>query len=324
MINVALASNGAVATASSTTPEAEGSYPVSSINNGDHKGLNWGSGGGWRDGTDSAYPDWVQIDFNGSKSISEIDVFTVQDNYANPSEPTETQTFGVYGITDFEVQYWNGSTWATVTGGSIAGNNRVWKKLTFTELTTDKIRVVVSNALYGRSRLVEVEAYGLAAQAAPRVNVAAAANGATASASSIQGAGFAASAAINGDRQGLGWEQGGGWADATADAYPDWLQIDFNGNKTLTEIDVFTIQDNYASPAAPTQSMTFSLYGATDYQVQYWSGSAWADVPGGNITGNNRVWKQLTFSPVMTGKIRVLVNNALYHNSRIVEVEAYQ
>ena len=47
-------------------------------------------------------------------------------------------------------------------------------------------------------------------------------------------------------------------------------------------------------------------------------------VPGGSVTGNNKVWRQFTFSPITTSKIRVMVNagadNAF---SRVVEVEAW-
>jgi hypothetical protein len=68
-------------------------------------------------------PQWLQVDFNGSKTISEIDVFSCQDNYANPSPPTEAMTFSSYGLTAFDVQYWNGSSWVTVPGGSVTGNN---------------------------------------------------------------------------------------------------------------------------------------------------------------------------------------------------------
>src|SRR5207237_5837882 len=98
--NVALASNGAVATASSTY---NSSYPASAVNNGDRKGLNLGNGGTWNDATPGVYPDWVQIDFNGAKTINEIDVFTIQDNYGNPVEPTDAMTFALYGILAFDV-----------------------------------------------------------------------------------------------------------------------------------------------------------------------------------------------------------------------------
>jgi hypothetical protein len=154
--NVALASLGSVATASSTL---SGSYPVTAINDGDRKGIGWANGGGWNDGTSGSYPDWVQIDFSGNKTIGEIDVFTLQDNNTNPSDPTPGMTFTLYGITAFDVQYWNGSSWVTVPNGSVTGNNLVWRQFTFTPVTTGKIRVVVNNSLASYSRIVEVEAW---------------------------------------------------------------------------------------------------------------------------------------------------------------------
>ncbi len=105
-INVALASNGSVATASSTYSS---SFPVSAIINNIRTGANWGVSGGWNDNTQNAWPDWVQINFNGSKTIDHVVVYTVQDNYANPVEPTDTTTFTLYGITAFTVQGWNGT-----------------------------------------------------------------------------------------------------------------------------------------------------------------------------------------------------------------------
>ncbi len=156
------------------------------------------------------------------------------------------------------------------------------------------------------------------------LNVAAASNGASASASSTLSAGFPASSTIDGDRAGIGWGAGtGGWADATPNSFPDWLEVDFAGTSNVSEIDVFTVQDNYASPSAPTPDMTFTQYGITDFQVQYWTGSAWQTVPGGSVTNNNLVWKQFTFGTVSTQKIRVNVTNALYSYSRITEIEAY-
>ena len=74
-VNVALASNGSTVTASSTYSS---SFPASSVIDGDRKGLNWGGGGGWNDGTNGVWPDWLEIDFPSSQTISEIDVFTLQ------------------------------------------------------------------------------------------------------------------------------------------------------------------------------------------------------------------------------------------------------
>jgi RHS repeat-associated protein len=83
----------------------------------------------------------------------------VQDNYANPSEPTAAMTFSQYGLTGYEVQYWDGSAWATVPGGSITNNDKVWRKFTFTPLTTTKIRVLTNASVDGYSRITEVEAW---------------------------------------------------------------------------------------------------------------------------------------------------------------------
>lgn len=155
------------------------------------------------------------------------------------------------------------------------------------------------------------------------INVALATNGATVKASSTYNSSYPASAAINGDRKGLNWGNGGGWNDATMDAYPDWLEVDFNGSQTINEIDVFTLQDNYASPIEPTDTLTFSQYGITDFQVQYDSGGGWVTVPGGSVTSNNLVKRKFTFTSITTSRIRVLVNNSLAHWSRITEIEAY-
>jgi hypothetical protein len=326
--NVALAANGATATASSTLDA--GRTPLAAIN-GDRKGLHWGSdpatGSGWHDSTINTLPDWVQIDFGGVKTIDEVDVFTIQDDYPNPTEPVEAMEFTQYGITAFEVQYWTGSAWATVPGGAVTGNNKVWRKFVFSPLATDKIRVLVNGSLAGYSRVIEVEAYQAAVQEAPGTNVALAANGATATASSTFDAGRAPLAAINGDRKGLHWgsdpSTGSGWHDSTINTFPDWLQVDFGGSKTINEINVFTIQDDYPNPVEPTDSMTFTQYGVTAFDVQYWDGSQWVTVPGGAVTGNSLVRRSFTFPAVTTSKIRVLVNGSLAGYTRIIEVEAY-
>jgi hypothetical protein len=65
----------------------------------------------------------------------------------------------LYGITDFEVQYWNGSSWTTVQNGNVANNNKVLTKIVFPALTTNRIRVVINSGQSGYSRLVEVEAW---------------------------------------------------------------------------------------------------------------------------------------------------------------------
>jgi RHS repeat-associated protein len=223
------------------------------------------------------------------------------------------------------VQYWNGTSWVTVTGGSISGNNKVWKKLNFTAITTSKIRVTVNSALNSRSRIVELEAWGTAAATAA-LNVASASNGGTATAQNYTQDGvfpnmhFQPAYANDGTRyiHGPGGDQF--WRDEHG--LSSWLQIDFNGSKAITEVDVYTI-DGSMTQSDPTATQTFTSLGASAYEVQYWTGSAWAAVPGGTVSGNNLVWTKLTFASITTTKIRVVVSAASDNVARIAELEAW-
>jgi hypothetical protein len=195
-------------------------------------------------------------------------------------------------------------TWTTSASGSHA----------LTAVAVDNLDLATTSAAV----TVTVNAAG------GRTNVASAANGATAIGSSTNSWGYAASGAIDGDRTGQPWGEGGGWNDATANAWPDWLEVDFAGAKTIDEVDVFSVQDNVYAPVEPTTTMTFTRYGLTDFIVQYWNGTQWLAVPGGTVSGNTLVWRQITFGAVTTTKIRVLIASALDTWSRVTEVEAYK
>ncbi len=157
-IDVALAANGGVASASSTYVYPGYSFPVSAVNNGDRTGLNWGQGGGWNSATANAFPDWVQITFNGQKTIDQVIVYTLQDNYANPVDPPANMTFTLYGVTGFQVQGWSGSAWVNL-GAAVSGNNLVKRPVNFAAFTTNMIRVNISAALDSYARDVEIEAW---------------------------------------------------------------------------------------------------------------------------------------------------------------------
>jgi hypothetical protein len=140
-----------------------------------------------------------------------------------------------------------------------------------------------------------------------RTNVALAANGGIAIASTTSSAAFSANIVINGDREGLWWGNGGGCQDGADGSWPDWPEIQFAGMRTIEEVDVFTLQDNYASPGTPTLSKTFTKYDLQDFVVEYWTGSAWEPVPGGVVVNNTRERRQFNVAPVTQSRIRVLV-----------------
>jgi hypothetical protein len=149
----------AFAGAAAAYPSAfSAAFPVSAVNNNERAGVNWGNGGGWNDATGNAYPDWVQINFSGSKTVDRVVLYTLQDNYTTPVEPTDSMTFSLYGITAFTVQGRQGSKWITL--ASVSGNNLVKRTVTFSPFTTTQIRIRISAALASFSRITEIEAWG--------------------------------------------------------------------------------------------------------------------------------------------------------------------
>ncbi|PYS70054.1 MAG: hypothetical protein DMF69_14885, partial [Acidobacteria bacterium] len=122
-----------------------------------------------------------------------------------------------------------------------------------------------------------------------KVNVALASLGATAIASSAYNGNYPAIGVIDGEHDGNNWGLGGGWNDATAGVFPDSVQVLFAGAKKIHEIVVYTLKDDFNSGSAVNEETQFTKYGTTAFQVQYWNGTEFVDVPGGVVTGNNQV-----------------------------------
>jgi hypothetical protein len=415
--NVALASAGAVASASSTYAAG---YPVSAIINNERAGANWGGGtGGWADGTFNAWPDSVEIAFNGNKTIDRVVVYSVQDNYGSPVEPSDNMTFSVYGTQDFTLQGLSGSTWITL--ATVTNNNLVKRNVSFASISLSRIRITITRSAWVLSLLTEVEAWGVAGglpattttlvssanpsmlgapvtftatvtgtnpsgsvsfsadggtisgcasvgltgsgnsktavcstssltvgthpivasyggdagnsgssstslsqvvAVAGSTNVALASAGAGASASSTYSAGYPVSAIINNERAGTNWGGGtGGWADGSFNVWPDFVEIVFNGNKSINRAVVYSLQDNYGTPVEPSDSMTFSAYGAQDFTVQGLSGGNWITLA--TVTNNNLVKRSVSFAPITVDRIRINITRSAWVFSVLTEVEAW-
>lgn len=159
-INVAEDREGATVRVSSTLIAPDNKFEGENVIDGNQSGQ-WDQccNAAWVDATPNTYPDWVEVKFPGSKAIDWINVFTVQDDPETSSDATLNETFTKNGITDFDVQYWNGRAWKNVPGGAIRGNRNVWRKIAFPTITTNKIRVFVRKALSGYSRIMEIEAF---------------------------------------------------------------------------------------------------------------------------------------------------------------------
>ena len=151
---------GAKARASSTLTAPADEFEPDNVIDGTRSGP-WDQccNAAWVDATPNTYPDWVEIKLRAPTAIDWINVFTVRDNPDVSDEPPPNEVFTKNGITDFDVQYWNGRVWKNVPGGAIRGNRNVWRKIAFAPITTDKIRVVVRKALGPYSKIMEIEAF---------------------------------------------------------------------------------------------------------------------------------------------------------------------
>ncbi len=136
---------------------------------------------------------------------------------------------------------------------------------------------------------------------------------------------YSVTGAFDGDRTGANWEQGGGWNDATRGLWPDYLDVTFGGgSKTIKEIRVYTLQNNFHSPQAPDVHTDASLYGLIDFDVQVWDGAQWVTVPNGQIRANTKAMIVIPLAtPVNTTAVRVFVHLGRAYFSRIVELEAF-
>ena len=102
----------------------------------------------------------MQIDFDQAYTISQVDVFSLQQNAGNPVEPTPTLTSSL-AVRDFHLEHWDGAQWTIVPESSVAGNTLVWAHVTFPAITATRVRLVITRAPANRSRIAELEISGV-------------------------------------------------------------------------------------------------------------------------------------------------------------------
>ena len=107
------------------------------------------------------------------------------------------------------------------------------------------------------------------------------------------------------------WDQGQGWNDGTADAYPDTLTVDFAAPAPIGRVRVHTL-GSAQYPAAQ--------FGIADADVQLRSGGEWRTV--GTLRANAQPVTELTFPTVEADAVRLVVTAARVSYSRVIELEA--
>ena len=89
----------------------------------------------------------------------------------------------------------------------------------------------------------------------------------------------------------------GGWWTRVSFTPPPGTVCPFGGcPHKISEIDLFSLQDNYSTGADPSIYTTTTYYGNVDFHLQYCpvgtlcssNGAGWIEPPGGYITFNNK------------------------------------
>ncbi len=141
-------------------------------------------------------------------------------------------------------------------------------------------------------------------------NVALAANGATARASSEHASGwYLADSVVAGHTTGERWARGGGWNDATESEFPDWLEVSLAEPAEIRAVRVLTLE-----PA--------ERYGIRDFDVEVRRGDAW--VTCAEVRDNEEAAVVVPVPSVRSDRVRIVIhasNDDAY--SRIVAVGVY-
>ena len=240
---------GAVASAL-TTHTANG-YDASKINDGVAT-TGWD---GWAN--TGSTPDWVQLDLGAARTFNRVELYT---------------TTG-YEIQNYQIQYWNGTSWLDAV--AITGNTLNHRTHRFAAITGSKIRVYGTSGPAiqpGFVRVNELQVY----------NDANLAIGAVASALTTDTANGYDAAKIN---DGVATTDFNGWANTGS--VPNWVQLDFGGDRIFNRAVLYTTTG----------------YEIQNYQIQNWNGTSWLDAAA--ITGNTLNLRTHTFAAITGSKIRV-------------------
>ena len=133
------ASLGASASASTTYP----GYDVAHINDGNNTTVQ-DSAQSWANDWPVAFPQWAELDFPSERVVGRVEMYT-SDGYV---------------VAAYDIQVWDGAAWTVV--ASVTGNSAVHNTLTFSPVSTTKLRLLASTGATnqaGYARVNELETY---------------------------------------------------------------------------------------------------------------------------------------------------------------------
>lgn len=218
---------------------------------------------------------WARVDFPFPVEVGSAQVFTGVDDAS--------------ATTQFFIQYLSGATWVSIPGGSATGNTNPERNLVFTSpVTASAFRFLSST---GTAYLRELALYppnggaGYAIGTDLTLNLA---HKRPTTATSRTAGNFALLATDGRANQNSKWQ--------TTAAGANELEIDLRVSTKIGSAHLYS----GSTGVAPLGN----------FNLQYWTGSAWLDVPGATVTGNTSADLVIPFtSSVTTSRVKLVFTN---------------
>ena len=239
--------------------------------------------------------DWIAVDFGVSRPIAAVKAYFYDDG-AEVLPPAS-----------YDIQFWDGDTWVDVPRQHRSPSEPTGHRanvVSFPEITTSKIRLVVAHQVGASSGVAEIEAWGTADGPLPEPTAAAR----NIAFSAADAGGFPrASASFTSPRDRLDHLNDmqiaftrysrNRWSGYGSPNTHDWVAIDFGTLKTVEVVDLYFYGDGrgLAAPKA--------------YVVQFWDGEEWTDAEVRTRRPDDptaSALNRLRIVPVETERIRVV------------------
>ncbi len=280
---------GATATASTT---ASGSSAAGAVDGFPINEPFWG-------GT-TAGQDWYELNFGTARTLDEVRL------YFKDSRPASAT---YRAPASYDLQYHNGSAWVSVPAQTKtpAAPRANYNLVRFPAITAQRVRVLATAASGARTGLTEIKAHHRGGVPPPSTL----ARWATPPASNTSS--WESVTAVN---DGIDPPSSNDTVNPRWGCWPQtgqqWVDLTWSSARTLNRAEVYFFDDEQGidMPAS--------------WRLQYWNGSAYADVPGASAyTPAENAYNAVTFTATATTRLRVLLTGTGTSSVGLLEVRAY-
>lgn len=227
--------------------------------------------------SDGPGPHWLEVGFPVAFDFGSAHVYLGKDD--------------AFAVDTFWLQYWSGSAWISVPGGSTTGNTAVELNLVFSQtVTASRIRFYTTDAT---ARIKELALFP------PNPGGYPLGTGVTVNLARQRLATGSSTYANNHPLRAV---------DGFVDDTSRWVSANVNGPH-IFEIDLSS-QTKIGSAHVWSGYGVQAGSGVSDFDLYYWGGSAWSQIPGASVSGNTALGRVIDFtSEVTTDKVRLVVHD---------------